>query len=51
MVEKTRVHLQIPRDLIEKVDKMAEINFQNRTQWIIQTIAKRISEEENSDKN
>jgi len=45
MTEKTRVHLNIPSDLIKQIDELAKNAFQTRTQWIIQSIVKTTKEE------
>lgn len=46
MTEKTRVHLNIPSDLIKQIDELANKAFQTRTQWIIQAIVKNAKEEQ-----
>jgi metal-responsive CopG/Arc/MetJ family transcriptional regulator len=47
MIEKTRVHLNIPSDLVKQIDELATKTFQTRTQWIIQAIVKNTTEDKN----
>ena len=49
-MNKVRFQFQLPECLVKKIDKQAKINYQNRTQLIVQCIVQYINELEISEK-